>query len=56
MWWDHGGWGGGEWLAMSVMMALFWCVLGALVVWSLRRSRERSAPSAGAKRSPKAPN
>ena len=43
MWWDHGGWGGGwgagDWLAMSVMMVVFWGLLIAVVVWVVRSFR-----------------
>lgn len=37
MWWGHGGWGAGDWLAMSLMMVVFWGALIALVVWLVRR-------------------
>jgi putative membrane protein len=33
---DNGGWGAGDWLAMSLMMAVFWGALIALVVWLVR--------------------
>ena len=39
MWWDHGGWGAGEWLAMSLMMLVFWGALITLVVWLVRSDR-----------------
>ena len=53
MWWDHGGWGAGEWLAMSLMMLVFWAALIALVLWLVRsfRTDQRSdttAPTARA--------
>lgn len=38
MWWDHGG-GDGDWLAMSLMMVVFWGLLAALVVLLVRSSR-----------------
>jgi putative membrane protein len=49
MWWDHGGWDGGDWFAMSVMMLGFWGLVAALVVWVVRSSphvpsRPRSQP------------
>ncbi len=44
MWWNHGGWGADDWLAMSLMMVVFWGVLIALVVGLVRISRERTAP------------
>lgn len=40
MGWDPGGWGAGEWLAMTLMMVVFWGALIALVV-SLVRSFRR---------------
>jgi putative membrane protein len=45
MWWNHGGWGAGDWLAMSFMMVLFWGLLIALVVWLVRSTGEKSAPA-----------
>ena len=38
MWWDHSGWDGGDWFAMSVMMLGFWGLIAALVVWVVRSS------------------
>jgi len=29
MMWDHGGWDDGDWLAMSLMMVVFWGLLAA---------------------------
>ncbi len=43
MWWSS-SWAG--WLTMSVLMVLFWGVLGALVVALLRRSSKRGLPGA----------
>jgi hypothetical protein len=34
-----GGWGPGQWLAMGLMMLLFWGSLAALIVWAVRSSR-----------------
>lgn len=48
MWWNHGGWGAGDWLAMVFMMLIFWGAVIALVVWLVRSSR--SAPSTGDQR------
>jgi putative membrane protein len=36
MWWGHGAWGAGDWLAMSLTMVVFWGLLIALVVWLVR--------------------
>jgi len=47
MWWDHGGWGAGEWVAMSLMMVVFWGALVALVVWLVRSSRDESDRTTG---------
>lgn len=37
--WGNGGWGAGDWVAMSAMMILFWGGLIALVVWVVRTLR-----------------
>jgi putative membrane protein len=34
-----GNWSGGDWLAMSGMMLLFWAVVIAIVVWAVRSVR-----------------
>lgn len=39
MWWNHGGWGAGEWLAMSLMMLIFWGAVVALGIWLVRSTR-----------------
>jgi putative membrane protein len=39
MGWNHGGWGAGEWLAMGVMMLIFWGAVIALGVWLVRSAR-----------------
>lgn len=38
MWWGD-GWGVGAWIAMSLMMVVFWGGLVALVVYLVRSSR-----------------
>ncbi len=45
MQWGNGGWGAGEWLAMSLMMLAFWGLLVALVVWLVRSSRAAPTPA-----------
>ncbi|MDX6245266.1 MAG: putative rane protein [Frankiales bacterium] len=40
MWWNHGGWAAGDWLAMSLTMVLIWGLLAALVVWTVRSTRD----------------
>lgn len=42
MWWDDGGWGVGQWLAMTLMMVAFWGLLIVLVVWLVRGMRADS--------------
>ena len=34
-----GGWGSGDWIAMVMMMVVFWGVVVALVVWAVRTLR-----------------
>lgn len=51
MWWDDGGWGAGQWVAMSLTMLLFWGLLAAAVYWvvrALRSQRDQHGPSAPA--------
>jgi putative membrane protein len=36
MWWSNGGWGLGTWLAMGLMMVIFWAAAISLVVWVVR--------------------
>lgn len=43
--WVNGGWSGGDWVAMSTMMVLFWGGLIALTVWIVRTARRDNAPS-----------
>jgi uncharacterized membrane protein len=38
MWWDHSGWDGSDWFAMSVMMLGFWSLVASLVAWVIRSS------------------
>lgn len=38
MHWEN-GWSTGDWVAMFVMMALFWSALIAVVVWVMRSMR-----------------
>ncbi|MDQ2838863.1 MAG: SHOCT domain-containing protein [Actinomycetota bacterium] len=39
MGWNDGGWGAGQWVAMSLMMLLFWVAVIALGVWLVRSVR-----------------
>lgn len=39
MFWDHGGWGSWDWLAMSMMMVAFWGLVIALILWVTRSAR-----------------
>ncbi len=34
--WHSNGWGGGGWLAMIMMMALFWGLIAAIVIGGIR--------------------
>ena len=46
-WHDH-GWGAGNWIAMGLMMLLFWGLIAALVVYvvrSLGTRRDDAAPT-----------
>ena len=43
MWWGHGGWGAGDWLAMSLMIVVFLAAVVALGIWLLRSYRRDSA-------------
>lgn len=43
---DWGSWGAGGWLAMSLMMLVFWGLLALLAVWLVRTLRDRP-PRAG---------
>jgi len=36
MWWSNGGWGLGTWLAMGLVMVIFWAAVISLVVWVVR--------------------
>jgi putative membrane protein len=36
MWWSNGGWGLGSWLAMGLMMVIFWAAVISLLVWVVR--------------------
>ncbi len=47
MWWNHGGWGAGDWFAMSFMMVVFWGLLAVLVVWLIRSTRNGHASTPG---------
>jgi len=37
--WTNGGWGAGQWVAMSLMMLIFWVAVIALGVWLVRSTR-----------------
>jgi putative membrane protein len=39
MWWNHGAWGAGDWLAMIFMMVVFWGLIVALMIWVVRSAR-----------------
>jgi putative membrane protein len=39
MGWNNEGWGAGQWVAMSLMMLVFWLAVIALGVWLIRSTR-----------------
>lgn len=39
MGYHSGGWNGGDWVAMVLMMLAFWGVVVGVVVWALRSGR-----------------
>ena len=45
--WGNGGWGAGDWVAMSAVMILFWGAVVALVVWVVRSNRGQERDPAG---------
>lgn len=53
--WQHGQWGVGEWLAMSLVMLLVWSAVIGLVVWVVRSAGHPAAtPVKGQQSSPRA--
>ena len=47
MMWNDGSWGVGTWLAMSLMMLVFWGSLVALLVWLVRNNRHGVSRATG---------
>lgn len=45
MWWNHGGWVGGDWLAMGIIMVIFWGLVIALVGWLVWGRRPDRGPA-----------
>lgn len=41
MWWNHGDWGVGSWVSMSVMMLVVWGLIIGLIVWAVRSVSEK---------------
>jgi putative membrane protein len=39
MGWNNAGWGAGQWVAMSLMMLIFWVAVIGLGVWLVRSTR-----------------
>ena len=54
MMWSDGGWGAGDWMAMSLMMFVVWGGLIALVVWLAGRFRDNPPHTSGSR--PTAPD
>ena len=46
MWWNHGDWGVGSWVSMSLMMLVFWALIVGLVLWVVRSLSDKP-PAAG---------
>jgi putative membrane protein len=44
MWWHHGAWGAGDWVAASLLMLLFWAVVVAGIVVLVRSLSARGGP------------
>ena len=42
---DHMNWGWGGWVAMVLMMAIFWAAVAAIVIWVVRSTRRHPASS-----------
>ena len=42
MWWSDGSWGWAGWLAMSLMMVVFWGLIGFGIYWLVRSTRTPS--------------
>jgi putative membrane protein len=47
MLWNHGGWGLGDWLMMSLFMVAFWGLIIGFVVWLVRGSGNDRTPLSG---------
>lgn len=50
MGWSNGAWTGGDWVAMVIVMIVFWGALIALAVWGVRRARSDRGPGGAADR------
>ena len=46
MGYENGNWGATEWLAMGLMMLLFWALILGLALWAIRTFRQRSGETA----------
>ncbi len=44
MWWNHGGWGAGDWMLTIVMMVVFWALVAALIMWAVQGRRASTPP------------
>ena len=43
MMWNHGGWGGADWMLMGFGMLVFWGLVVAGIVWAVRRAAGSAA-------------
>ena len=48
--WNHGGWGSGQWIAMGLMMVVFWAAVVAVVIALFRRTGPQSDHPTGGSR------
>lgn len=54
MWSNRGDWSAANWVAMCIMMIVFWAVLIGLAIWLIRRGRlnRASGPASAGGRTP----
>ena len=54
--WHTGAWSAGDWVAMSLMMAAFWGIIAALVVWVVHSLSNKPSPTSSSQRQPASPD
>jgi putative membrane protein len=50
MWWNHGAWDVGDWLAMSLMMLVFWSLVAGGIVLLVRSLSDKPTRTDGDQR------